>query len=386
MTPNQKELFGEFVRNIVQAAGTMALYSSQHRRTMAHVSQSLALLNEALTDDESAMVMHLGDDLFVNGLPLEKGPQLDRLILAMAHYGIDHITISRGATNDDIELLLLIIAHRMERDFQPTPHLRFGAVDVNLSPQTEALLQGISSFSAISSQFIDGLTTVFEVRNHLEQFDLKAVLGVVAGFVTAFRNEANPFMALVPIRDMDEYTFTHSVNVCILNLAQGMSLGIEGQLLHDLGVAGMLHDVGKQFVPAEILNNPGKLREKEWEFMRQHSVRGAEYLLNNPGIPRIAVLTAYEHHMKFDMSGYPKAPKGWQTNLCSQITMISDFFDALRTKRVYRDALNFDKTAGIMLWLAGTELNPALTLNFLKTLGKMEEVKTDNDPAVSPSL
>src|SRR5512136_2799499 len=97
MTPRQKELFGEFVRVIIQAASTMTLYSRQHRMTVAQLSQSLALLNEALTDDETATVMYLGEDLFVNSLPLDKGPQLDRLILAMTHYGIGHITISRGA-------------------------------------------------------------------------------------------------------------------------------------------------------------------------------------------------------------------------------------------------------------------------------------------------
>lgn len=386
MTPHQKELFGEFVRVIIQAASTMTLYSRQHRMTVAQLSQSLALLNEALTDDETATVMYLGDDLFVNSLPLDKGPQLDRLILAMTHYGIGHITISRGANYDDIELLLQLITHRIERDFQPTPCLRFGAVDIGISPQTEALPQGISSFSAISSQLIEGLTKTFGVRDHLEQIDLKAVLGVVGGFVTAFRNEANPFLALAPVREIDEYTFTHSVNVCILNLAQGMSLGFEGQLLHDVGVAGMLHDVGKQFIPGGILKHPGNLTENEWESMRQHPVRGAEYLLNSPGIPRIAVLTAFEHHMKFDMSGYPVVPDGWQPNLCSQITMISDFYDALRTKRAYKDAMSFDKTSDIMLTLAGTELNPALTLNFLRILGRMEGFKAGHEPAGSPPL
>ena len=381
MTPHQKNLFGEFVRNIVQATGTMALYSREHRMTVAQVSQSLTLLNEALTDDDTATVMHLGDDLFVNGLPLEKGPQLDRLIQAMIHYGIGHITISRGVTFDDIELLLLVVALRVERDFQPTPHLRFGAVDLGITPQSEALPQGISSLSEVPSEIIEGLKATFGVRDHLEKIDLRAVLGVVAGFVTAFRNEANPFMALVPVREMDEYTFTHSLNVCILNLAQGMSMGLEGQILHDLGVAGILHDVGKQFVPTDILNKPGKLMEDEWEFMRQHALRGAEYLLNNSGIPRIAILAAFEHHMKFDMSGYPKVPKGWQTNLGSQITMTSDFFDAIRTKRVYKDAMSFDETAGIMLKLAGTELNPSLTLNFLRILGKMEEFNARQDPA-----
>jgi HD-GYP domain-containing protein (c-di-GMP phosphodiesterase class II) len=386
MTPDQKESFGEFVRNVFQAASTMALYSKQHRLTVARVSQALIFLNEALMEDETATVMHLGDDLFVNGLPLDKGPQVDRFIQAMAEYDIGHITINREATYDDIELLMLLATHQLEQDFHPTPHLRFGAVEVNTLLQPNAETKGNLSFSTIPAHLIEGLVTTFGVHNHLEQFDLRTVLSVVAGFVTAFRNEANPFLALVPVRRMDEYTFTHSINVCILNLAQGMSLGFDGQILHDIGVAGILHDVGKQFVPEEVLNSPGKLTESEWESMRQHTVRGAEYLLNNPGIPRIAVLTAFEHHMKYDMTGYPRVPQGWQTNLCSQITMISDFFDALRTKRVYRDAMSFDKTAGIMLHLAGNELNPALTLNFLKILRKLEELKPRHDPAGLPPL
>ncbi len=367
MKAERKELFVEFVRNIVQASGAMALYSREHRMTIAQASRALLLFQEALADEEATTIMRLGDDLFVGSLPLDKGPQIDRFLLAMTAYGLAHITISRGATYDDIELLLLIVAQQAERDLKPTPHLRFGAMD--LGDSTKA---GIHAFSAIPSQYLAGLEKSFSVRSNSEKLDLDSVLGVVAGFVTAFRREANPFLALVPLREMDEYSFTHSINVCILNLAQGMSLGLEGQLLHDLGVGGLMHDVGKQFVPASILNNPGRLSEKEWEAMRQHAVRGAEYLLNNPGIPRIAVLCAFEHHMKFDMSGYPRMPQGWRTNLCSQITAVSDFFDALRTKRVYRDALSFEKTAGIMLRQTGTDFNPSLSLNFLRILRNME--------------
>ena len=99
-------------------------------------------------------------------------------------------------------------------------------------------------------------------------------MALVAGFVTSFRSEANPLLALVSLREMDEYTFTHSLDVSILNLAQGMSLGFEGQLLHDIGIAGMLHDVGKLMVPKDVLNKPGNLDEDEWEFMRQHTVQG----------------------------------------------------------------------------------------------------------------
>jgi len=374
MTPQQQESFGKFLRNLVQAAGALSLYAREHRMTVARTSQALAFLNEALKDDTTATLMHLGNDLFVSGLPLDKGPHIDRIMRAITLYGIGHITISRGATYEDVELLIRIVARQAERDLRPTPNLRFGTVSVDIPRQNDAEYQDVPTFSAIPPDALKRLESAYSVHDHLEPFEMKAVLGLVAGFVTAFRKEANPLLALVPLREMDEYTFTHSINVCILNLVQGMSLGFEGQLLHDLGVAAMLHDAGKQFVPEEILNKPGALDNEEWEYMRQHALRGAEYLLNNPGIPRLAVMCAFEHHMKYDMTGYPKVPAGWQTNLCSQITMVSDCFDALRTKRSYKTAKDFDETAGIMLWMAGTELNPVLTLNFLRILRKMEEL------------
>jgi len=373
MTPQQRESFSKFVRTLVQSAGAVSLYSKEHRMTVTRTSQALALLNESLKDSNTVTIMHLGNDLFVDGLPLDKDPHLDRVMRAIMSYGIGHITINRGATYEDVELLSNIVARKVEGDLQPTRFIRFGSVDMNVPKSSDENEFNFPTFSAVPSHLKIQLENVFSIHNQFESFDSQSVFGLVSGFITAFRKEANPLLAIVPLRQMDEYTFTHSINVCILNLAQGMSLGFEGQLLHDIGVAALLHDVGKQFVPEEILNKPGALDEEEWEYVLQHSLRGAEYLLNNPGIPRLAVLSAFEHHMKYDMSGYPKVPPGWRTNICSQITMVSDFFDALRTKRAYKDARDFLETAGIMLDIAGTELNPFLTLNFLRILRKMEE-------------
>jgi HD-GYP domain-containing protein (c-di-GMP phosphodiesterase class II) len=289
-------------------------------------------------------------------------------------YGIGHITIERGITYDEVAHLLKIITRQADRELRPTPHLSFGSLDIEQRHlQTDEEQQAIPSYSAIPPHLLKRVANAFSDSAEGEQMELDAVMSLVAGFVTAFRSEANPLLALVPLREMDEYTFTHSLDVCILNLAQGMSLGFDGQHLHDLGVAGMLHDVGKLRIPTHILNKPGNLDDEEWEYMRQHTVRGAEYLLNTPGVPRVAVMAAFEHHMKYDRSGYPRVPEGWQINLGSQVTMISDCFDAIRTKRVYQDAMDFPKAAGIMLKLAGTGLNRELTLNFLRVLREMGE-------------
>lgn len=150
-----------------------------------------------------------------------------------------------------------------------------------------------------------------------------------------------------------------------------MALGIKGEELHEIGVAALLHDTGKLYVPEEVLNKPGKLTDTEWESIRQHPQKGAEYLLENPGIPPLAVVVAYEHHMQYDNSGYPQVSKDWRQNICSQMTAISDFFDAMRTKRIYRDDLETNIIADQMAKMSGTALNPILTRNFLVLIEQM---------------
>ena len=371
MTPLQRKQFSAFIRDLVLAAGSMALYSQEHRMTVERSAKALAYLKEAMADVNSITAMFLGNELFVNGTPLEKDPQLDRLTRETRKYGIGHIVFERGVTYEDVVLLLMIITGQADRNFQTTPHLRFGSMEIE-QRQPDEPQSAIPTYSAIPPHLLKRLVNTYEACAKGEQIDLDSIMALVAGFVTAFRGEANPLLALVPLREMDEHTFNHSLDVSILNLAQGMSLGFKGQLLHDIGIAGMLHDVGKLLAPKDNLK-PARFDEEECVLMQLHSVRGAEYLLNTPGVPRLAIITAFENHMKYDHSGYPKVPPDWQINLCSQITMVSDCFDALRVKRVYRDGADFAQAAGIMLGMAGTDLNRALTLNFLRILSKMGE-------------
>jgi HD-GYP domain-containing protein (c-di-GMP phosphodiesterase class II) len=229
----------------------------------------------------------------------------------------------------------------------------------------------VTSYSDLSGERLKALQSMFDAIAERQPLDVRQLLSLVAGFIVAFRREYNPLMALTPIRNMDDYTFTHSLNVGILNIAQGMSLGISGELLHDLAVAGMLHDAGKIFVDRAIIQKPGKLTDEEFAAMKTHPVRGAQYLLGQEGVTKLAVISAFEHHMRFDLQGYPSPPAGWQLNLCSQMTMISDTFDALRTRRIYKDPWDFPAVCGHMLTLAGSQLNEDLTINFLDLLARL---------------
>jgi HD-GYP domain-containing protein (c-di-GMP phosphodiesterase class II) len=249
-----------------------------------------------------------------------------------------------------------------------TSRIKIGGVNVG---EGGAEAEMVTSYSDLSPERLQELQTIYESIAAGQPLDTRQLMSMVAGFIVAFRREYNPFMALAPIRNLDDYTFTHSINVGILNVAQAMSLGISGELLHDMGVAGMLHDAGKIFIDRAIIQKPGSLTDEEFALMKTHPVRGAHYLMGQEGVPKLAVITAFEHHMRFDRKGYPLPPEGWSLNLCSQITMISDTFDALRTKRIYKDPWDFPAVCGHMLTLAGSQLNEDLTINFLDLLARM---------------
>ena len=218
------------------------------------------------------------------------------------------------------------------------------------------------------------LMEIYEAVKYRHKLKITGIFEIVSDFVDAFRQEGRALLVLAALRETDAYSFTHSTNVCILNLAQAMALGIEGQLLNDIGVAGMLHDIGKLFIPEDILTKTDKLTHQEFTLMQTHPVRGARYLMESPGVPRLAIINAFEHHLKYDLTGYPKVPSTWKQNICSHMTTISDFYDALRTRRSYREALEQEVIRGYMLDIVGSHLHPGLTHNFLRIISHLKEI------------
>jgi HD-GYP domain-containing protein (c-di-GMP phosphodiesterase class II) len=264
----------------------------------------------------------------------------------------------------------------LPEDIDYLPNVQLGKVSIGF--KSEGISEGFTAggagdthFGTIHANSLNLTSDIYRAVRHNGKLPLVEIKNTVTDLISAIKHESSVLLTFSPLRVLDEYTFTHSINVCILNLAQAMALGIKGETLRDIGVAALLHDTGKLYVPEEILNKPGRLDDSEWEMIRQHPQRGAEYLLDNPGIPPLAVVVAYEHHMQYDNSGYPNVSKDWRQNMCSQMTAISDFFDAMRTKRIYRDALETKIIADQMVKISGTGLNPVLTKNFLILIEKM---------------
>ena len=170
--------------------------------------------------------------------------------------------------------------------------------------------------------------------------NIRKIKRVVQGIVDQVLNEETSLIGLTAIRDYDEYTFTHSVNVCIFSVALGRRLGMTKLQLYELGLAALMHDIGKSRVPLDLLQKTGELTEEEWKWMAAHPWLGVltlfQFRRQQEELSYRAMTVCQEHHMKVDLTGYPKCIRPRQVSLLSKIVSIADGYDAATTRRVYR--------------------------------------------------
>jgi HD-GYP domain-containing protein (c-di-GMP phosphodiesterase class II) len=206
-----------------------------------------------------------------------------------------------------------------------------------------------------------------------EQMDLRKAKRVVQTMVDLMLEEEFSFLGLTTIKEYDNYTFFHSVNVCILAIAIGKRLGLDKKTLSELGVAALLHDIGKTEIPTDVLRKPGKFDKAEWEMMKAHPVLGVRVLTRLKGFSDLAMksmVVAFEHHMGINLSGYPPVLNPRPLHLFSRIVTVCDCFDAMTTQRVYSEAAKpRDKAMSYMLSQSGKQFDPVILKYFVNLIG-----------------
>ena len=169
--------------------------------------------------------------------------------------------------------------------------------------------------------------------------NLRRVKRAVQGIVDQVLNNETTIVGMTTLRDYDEYTFTHCVNVCIFSVVIGQKLGLSKVQLYELGLGALFHDIGKQRIDPDLVNKTSGLTDDEWRQMQQHTTEGLLSLFSMRGlteVPYRAMLQAYEHHMKRDLTGYPKNKRPRNPTLFSRIVATADGFDAATSKRSYQ--------------------------------------------------
>jgi putative nucleotidyltransferase with HDIG domain len=195
---------------------------------------------------------------------------------------------------------------------------------------------------------------------------------VVRSLSIAMHAEQAIVLPLLQLKEFDQYTTTHSMNVSVLAMAMGEFLELGAATIRALGVAGMLHDLGKVCVPHDILVKPGKLTDAERLVIQDHPMVGARMLLENADPMGLAAVVAYEHHIRLDGGGYPKLHDARGAQYASRIVHICDVYDALRTTRPYRDAWESERAMAYIHDRAGVEFDPGIARSFIAMMRKWD--------------
>ncbi len=199
--------------------------------------------------------------------------------------------------------------------------------------------------------------------------DTKEAKTVVDDCVQSVIRNPNALLWMSKVREVDEYTSEHCLNVCIYAITFGRHLGIDDEGLQTLGLCALLHDVGKLRVPAEILNKSTKLTDREFSMIKSHTVHGRKLLLASPDMPPAAVDVAYGHHEKMDGSGYPRKIKAIGTSDFSRIVAIVDAYDAMTANRCYAPSIPSSHALNNIFKDKGTHFDEHYAIEFIKCIG-----------------
>lgn len=192
---------------------------------------------------------------------------------------------------------------------------------------------------------------------------------VVSHLVDSIIRNPNALLWLSELKNVDEYTAIHSLNVCILSLAFGRHLGLRPAMLRELGLGALLHDMGKVKVDQEVLRKPGRLTPEEFELMKLHPTYGLEILKQSEGLSSTVLDVAYSHHERSMGQGYPRGIKGMEISPFTRMVSIVDFYDALTSDRVYRKGISSAEVNRTLYEGHGKEFDPDLVREFIGCLG-----------------
>lgn len=239
-----------------------------------------------------------------------------------------------------------------------TPPAKLGSFEKEI-PRAEVVYRQISQYVAETMQRISLGETV----------DSKTAKAAVAECVASILQSPDAFLWLIQLKNRDEYTAQHSLNVSVLSIILGRHINLSEASLHNVGLCGLMHDMGKMLIPDHILNKPGKLDPEEMEIMRTHTTQGYELLRSSENMYPGAIKTALMHHEMLNGKGYPNRLNHRDIPLFARIVTIADIYDAMTSDRVYQKGRTHLEATSILADMSGDNLEERLVTKFIQSMG-----------------
>jgi len=326
----------------------VGLYTANHAQTQKTKETLFRALESHLVSEEQLVYRFLDDLLVANERPLPHESLIFRrfLLNCQDRKHIGSITFLRGLERRELDVLIEALTTEINGTWSEwvagkdlhhillSPPVRLGRTNGD----------GVARRAYGAS--IKSLRDIHETirsRAPITTGQVESLASVSSTLMDEILLTPGLVLRLSSIKSYDEYTLYHSVNVAIIGLGLGLVLKLPENLLREVVLAGMLHDVGKSAIPIEILRKTTALKEPEWQAIRRHPSLGAEILCHAPSTNRVSMICAFEHHMRFDQAGYPSIRKTRIQHPVSRLVCMADVFDAMTSRRAYKVAIPIDK-------------------------------------------
>ena len=363
---NDTESRDAILKNINGALKSKKLYPAGHPAITAPINKLCGFIEDALKARNNIAVGLVNDALvFEDDLIVEGEKLYPDVIHYMKEKNVSAVIFERGFSVKELTGFIDILS----------------GVPVITGPvlQKELSAQGITHITLKSVP--EGKKNILEIYNGAVEV-VKSVMGevrmgkipksepvneIIGELTESVFSDQNAIIGLTMIKNYDNYLYNHSVNVSIISLSLGRAMKLSEEELHAVGVAALLHDVGKTGVSENIIRKPGGLSSEEWEKIKEHPLLGSNITKRMEGMDETIGRLIYEHHIKYDHSGYPQTTSSLHP--LSQIITISDAYDALTTLRVYQQPHNPVEAVKVMSNFSGRHFNPEILKAFINMIG-----------------
>ncbi len=357
------------LRSIQALSRQMSLYPTGHPSTGEALSVATAAA-EALSVNEggAAVITLLGDSIYLGKAILpHTSLELSSFLRTLQSRGIESISFASPVAGADIADLGAFIAG-LSGDVPAEATIRLNESPYSRSDLESGESSGVRRSYTRSLDVLRGMAAALERDEH---FDLSGAAWVVEQLVEQTISQPAASLLLSTMKSHDEYTFFHSVNVCILSISMGRMVGLPTDQLSALAMGALLHDIGKVRVAPSILQFPGRLDAAQWRQIKLHPQEGAAAILTAASpMQEIAATIAFEHHARFDGSGYPPPHRSDRSlHFYSRLVATTDTYDAITTRRSYRRAETPNRALHVILNGAGTIYDPDFARAFIEMVG-----------------
>lgn len=364
--------------NLSSAIQTGKIYSMDHPSFKEFIQRAYQSLLEVLPQKKELIIGIVEDELAWEGeIFFSLSQKLAALVLYLQEKGIERIIFFPGLQEEELNRFVGFLIDKQKK----------GSTDVH---RLSALgIQNIQAgkIRALASQpkvderprnlrrnrkktTIQNVSKIIETVLNEEDVDYLELKFNVLNYMEDYMGKRQEFADLVSIKKKDLNTFLHMLNVSIIGMFLSSKMGYSQEDVLDIGIAGLFHDIGKLAISRRILKKPSKLTEDEFYKMKHHTVQGAEILIKyKDAIGSLPSVVAYEHHLRYDLKGYPRMAYPKPPHLASSIISMCDVYDALAQRRTYKKDFPPKKIYTIMMQGNGTSFHPQLLEDFFRILG-----------------